>query len=169
MKKCFKCGKEKPLDEFYRHRQMMDGHLNKCKECTKKDSNKYRAENLDKCRAYDRKRSSLPHRVSLRKKVTKTWIEDGRHTATVTRYRKRHPDRYRAHNKVNNATRNSKLERITVCSRCGMETKNIQGHHPDYTRPLYIEWLCPECHGKEHRKYSRSEAKETVTKQSGSI
>jgi len=37
MKRCFKCGNEKALTEFYAHRGMKDGHLNKCKDCTKND------------------------------------------------------------------------------------------------------------------------------------
>ena len=38
MKRCFKCGLEKELTQFYKHKEMSDGHLNKCKECTKKDT-----------------------------------------------------------------------------------------------------------------------------------
>lgn len=37
MKICFKCGLEKPLSLFYKHKMMADGHLNKCIDCTRKD------------------------------------------------------------------------------------------------------------------------------------
>lgn len=39
MKKCFKCNEIKSLDQFYLHKGMKDGHLNKCVICTKKETN----------------------------------------------------------------------------------------------------------------------------------
>jgi hypothetical protein len=46
-KVCFKCKVEKPLTEFYKHKQMGDGHLNKCKDCTKKDVKEKYSENIE--------------------------------------------------------------------------------------------------------------------------
>ena len=37
-KTCFKCNLEKKLEDFYKHPQMPDGRVNKCKECNKKDT-----------------------------------------------------------------------------------------------------------------------------------
>lgn len=45
-KVCFKCNTLKDLSEFYKHPQMGDGHLNKCKQCTKKDVSEKFFENM---------------------------------------------------------------------------------------------------------------------------
>lgn len=66
-KVCIKCGRLLPLDDFYKHSRMADGHLNKCKECTKRDVKKNRAENKDYYVAYDKKRAMRPDRAAARK------------------------------------------------------------------------------------------------------
>lgn len=37
-KKCIKCDESKPLTDFYKHSLMADGHINKCKACSKSES-----------------------------------------------------------------------------------------------------------------------------------
>ena len=39
MKTCIICNKEKDLSKFYEHKKMKDGHLNKCIDCCKDQSN----------------------------------------------------------------------------------------------------------------------------------
>ena len=70
-KVCFKCGRSLPLSSFYAHPQMGDGHLNKCKDCTRSDVHKKYMENIgspeyvEKERARGRKKY---HRLGYVKK-----------------------------------------------------------------------------------------------------
>ena len=62
MKNCFKCNLLKPLEDFYKHPQMPDGRVGKCKECNKTDvRNNYQKTIIEK-REYDsyRNRHSIP-------------------------------------------------------------------------------------------------------------
>lgn len=56
MKKCFKCNLKKELKDFYKHPEMSDGHVNKCKECNKKDVRENLKKNKEHYRAYDKER-----------------------------------------------------------------------------------------------------------------
>lgn len=47
-KVCKRCGRTLPIEEFYKHAQMADGHLSYCKDCTKKRiSHKYMTDITD--------------------------------------------------------------------------------------------------------------------------
>jgi len=154
MKKCFKCGAAKKIDEFYRHSTMGDGHLNKCKECTKEDASKHRSDNLEYCQAYDRKRANYPQRIALRKKVTQTWVEDGRQAESQRRYRNKYPEKYHAQTALGNAVRDGLVIKPIRCSKCGQKTK-LEGHHEDYSKPLNVQWLCNSCHVDTRRIYPK--------------
>lgn len=50
------------------------------------------------------------------------------------------------------------LIRPKTCSRCGL-TKGIEGHHPNYSKPLDVIWLCCACHRKEHSNMKKEGSK----------
>lgn len=66
----------------------------------------------------------------------------------VERYRKKYPERQRARCLIQSRIQRGTLKR-GPCSTCGKEKSDA--HHPDYTRPDYIIWLCRQCHGEVHR------------------
>jgi hypothetical protein len=130
MKECFKCLNVLPLSEFYRHKYMADGHLNKCKSCTKQDVKKHYNETRPARSEYERKRFADPKRK-----------------ANLIRYqrnsRKRNPEKNTARRLLNRAVATGKLFRMP-CKHCG-EVKT-EAHHTDYSKPLDVEWLCFKCH-----------------------
>lgn len=52
----------------------------------------------------------------------------------------------------NRAVRRGELVAAKACERCGeVEPFSMDAHHPDYTRPLEVVWLCRSCHVRLHK------------------
>jgi len=137
MKKCFKCGSEKAITEFYKHPEMSGGHVNKCRECNKRDVRENRAKKAEYYREYDRKRGNRQ--------------SDG----YAKEYQEKHPIKYKAQTMVSNAIRDGKLFR-EPCEECG-STEYNHAHHDDYLKPLNVRWLCAAHHSKWHKANGEGE------------
>jgi len=124
-KTCFKCKVEKPITDYYVHPAMGDGRLGKCKECARKDVTANLAANAEHYRAYEKARSSLPHRVALRNE----------------------PCKVSAHSAVRRAVAAGILTR-QPCEVCGLA--KADAHHDDYNKPLAVRWLCRSHHAEWH-------------------
>lgn len=151
---CRACGADKPLEDFYRHRMMADGHLNKCRDCVKQRVHGYRLANIDRIREYDRRRNDEPERVEAHRIRKKT--PEARRAANA-KYYNAHPLKRAAHNIVGNAIRDGKLT-VQPCERCGYGV-GINAHHENYSKPLDVTWLCRRCHCQRHREINAERRK----------
>src|SRR3990167_3820018 len=55
-----------------------------------------------------------------------------------------------ARSRVRSALKSGKLKKLP-CRVCGL-TIRLQAHHPDYSKPLKIIWLCADHHYELHQK-----------------
>lgn len=96
--------------------------------------------------------------VNERKKRTRSNEKNrARERRSSAAYRARYPDKNAAKGSLCAAVRSGRIVRPTVCSACGETPQpgsdgrtQIHGHHPDYSKPLEVEWLCVTCHKKRH-------------------
>jgi hypothetical protein len=116
---------------------MADGHLNKCKLCTKTDVKNHRfGPYREKILAYDRKRSKTDHRKQS---------SAIRNKNDYQKFKKRR----QANQLLRRAILKGLVKKWPVCfvHSCN---KRPEGHHPDYSKPLDVVWLCPEHHRQAH-------------------
>lgn len=156
MKRCFKCGIEKDLSYFYTHPRMADGHLGKCKECTRRDV-AIRTERLKSDPEWVEGEMER-HRQKQRRyrsegKVCALSASD-RYQKTRN-YRERNPEKHAAHSAVNREIRAGRFTPLP-CEVCGSKAN---AHHDDYSKQLEVVWLCPKHHAERHvelRKIERA-------------
>jgi hypothetical protein len=139
MKECFKCHTVKPLTDFYKHPQMGDGHLNKCKECAKKDSDDN----------FKRKLQDPHWRIKERERQRKKEAKRRDLGLVKTPIRKKESTQARKekYGEYLSAIKNGKLT-PEPCEVCGKN--KTQGHHEDYSKPLDVIWLCVRHHQDRH-------------------
>jgi hypothetical protein len=137
-KQCFKCKQIKLLSDFYSHPKTADRHLNKCKDCTRKDTTarRFNPQFRQYVLEYDRLRNGLPSRIKGR-------------VERLKRERKMFPEKGRARGLIMRLVKTGKLKRLP-CEKCG--NIKTEAHHPDYSKPAKIKWLCVEHHKLEHFK-----------------
>lgn len=118
---CPKCLHFKLRSEFYANKKNKDGLDYWCKDCRKKYISEWKCDN----------RKLLKHYRMPQEKDTEY----------KARHRAKHPDRHYARSQLLKARKNGlNLDR---CSWPGCtETKKIEGHHSDYSKPYEIMSLC---------------------------
>lgn len=87
--------------------------------------------------------SHIEERKKWRKKYKKIEAENQK------KYRSLYPERFAARRMVRSAVEGGFIIKPKECSKCGNEGK-IHAHHPDYSKPLEVIWLCSKCHNKIH-------------------
>lgn len=130
MKHCPKCNQNKEITSFYKCASRYDGVRAYCKDCTA-NINKG---NTEYFREYNRKRYASDS--DFRLKIIKD----------RTKYKKDNPKKHIAHVLLYQAIKTGKVK-IKPCIICGGKGN---GHHPDYSKPLEVIWLCPKHHRHTH-------------------
>lgn len=164
-RRCAKCEEFKTLDNFYRSKTMPQGVGSYCKSCLGRHDHiiKLTERNLSLCSECQKCLKGLGCRYfrskkTLRFQMAAPLIGDywkgyyGANRDNLLAKRSRWSKENRCKGWASATFHNNfSGEKPEVCERCGGSGR-IVAHHPDYTDPLTVEWLCNSCHLKEHRK-----------------
>jgi hypothetical protein len=147
-KQCFNCKESKPLSEFYTHQKMSDGHLGKCKTCHKK----YVADRVALLRGNPEWLKKERERCRLKQdRYRRLGLASKTSAETKLKWAQNNPQKIMAQKMAKAAFEKGLIKKPSCCEACG-EIGKLEKHHPDYSKPLLIQWLCLKCHGKTRRK-----------------
>ena len=154
---CKKCGKTKPITEFYKHG---DYYATQCKECARAYSREYQHEHREERMEYSKnyyhshkEQSRTYHREweeqnrERKNERARAWshLHKDKLAEKQRKYRRDNPEKMRAQSLLNSYLQRGKIEKSTTCEICGKECKT-EAHHSDYSKPLDVIWVCKKCH-----------------------
>jgi hypothetical protein len=89
--------------------------------------------------------------LACNREKVRQWKENNpKQTSRITTaYGSRNKEKRRAVRAVRKAILEGKMVRPTECSLCGKSGK-IEGHHEDYSKKLWVIWVCHSCHTQKH-------------------
>lgn len=88
-----------------------------------------------------------PNRRKYEVKHEKTPIRKRQKAETAKRMMEKYPEKFDARYRARRAVQKGIIKK-KPCAVCGEE--KVEGHHPDYSKPLYIVWLCKRHHVDTH-------------------
>lgn len=143
--RCKRCERLRPSDKFYDEPLKVSGKKGTCKDCFNAQGKTFRQAHKVQKRGRDWLWRRLhPDRVAA-KDARYHQRYPGLRGARTDAWQAKYPERRRAHIIVQGAIRTGRLIRPSQCVDCG-HSGRIEGHHPDYSKPLEVQWLCKPCH-----------------------
>ena len=121
VKMCPCCEKTLPLTEFAQDNSKTDGRTSFCKDCRNVYKKQYRSTGNGKITG-----KSYQNKRSLFS-----------------------PEKDKAKAIISKMLSKGIITKPSRCEICGSES-SIQGHHPDYSKPYEVYWLCKDCHAFVH-------------------
>lgn len=142
---------ENPEKWRERHKTWIENNQEKYQESCKSSKAKSYLENKEKIKLRNKKyiednRDKVRERRRDYKRRNRERIK-----ALRLEYEARYPEKAKAYRAINNAIARGLMTKPTNCARC-LSVGLVEGHHPDYSNPLEVIWLCRKCHNKEHGK-----------------
>ncbi len=144
-KQCSRCGKLQARSSFWKCAKKKDGLQSTCKSCQNEMARIRMRKRVEGVSGY-----TLKSRRSNIKEANKRYRQSDKGIASRVKrdrvYAQRHPERCYARKKA----RRRFKELPEQCERCGALPE--ERHHPDYSQPFLVEFLCKSCHTRAHNE-----------------
>lgn len=151
-KSCIRCGSIKPytLDYFVKSTQHKSGLTSACRTCCSAAVAASRSKKRELYNERDRLRHAANRNAILERKRVDYTNNKEKYAARRKANKIKYPEREAARKKLHQALISGLVMKWPACAAPNCDSNSVEAHHPDYSKPLDVVWLCKGCHRKAH-------------------